>query len=100
MHKSRSLTSAARINTCSGLQHCSGLAERPLSWHKAQPAAAAPAALYSEREKSLAGSWLTPSVWVQTLQPLCKGFDLSTFYFSNFKRLDIDGIPAWLTRTG
>ena len=36
----------------------------------------------------------------EALQPLCKDFDLGTFYFSNFKRLDIGGIPAWLTRTG
>lgn len=36
----------------------------------------------------------------QALQPLLKGLDLGGFYFSNFKRLDIDGIPAWLTRTG
>ena len=36
----------------------------------------------------------------EVLQPLCKEFDLGSFYFSNFKRLDIGGIPAWLTRTG
>ena len=36
----------------------------------------------------------------QVLQPLLKDLDLGSFYFSNFKRLDIDGIPAWLTRTG
>lgn len=37
----------------------------------------------------------------EVLQPLLgSGLDLGKFYFSNFKRLDIGGIPAWLTRTG
>ena len=37
----------------------------------------------------------------EVLQPLLgSSLDLGKFYFSNFKRLDIGGIPAWLTRTG
>ncbi len=36
----------------------------------------------------------------ETLQPLLKGLDLNTFYFSNFAILDIARIPCWLTRTG
>ena len=35
----------------------------------------------------------------EALQPLVD-FDLSKFYFSNFTRLDIAGIPCFLTRTG
>jgi aminomethyltransferase len=26
--------------------------------------------------------------------------DLSKFYFGNFDRFDVDGIPCWVTRTG
>lgn len=36
---------------------------------------------------------------VETLQPLVD-LDLSKVYFSNFHRLDIAGIPCFLTRTG
>ena len=36
---------------------------------------------------------------VETLQPLVD-LDLSKVFFSNFHRLDIAGIPCFLTRTG
>ena len=36
---------------------------------------------------------------VETLQPLVD-LDLSKVFFSNFHRLDIAGIPCYLTRTG
>jgi aminomethyltransferase len=36
---------------------------------------------------------------VETLQPLID-LDLSKVYFSDFHRLDIAGIPCFLTRTG
>jgi len=38
-------------------------------------------------------------VAVETLQPLID-LDLSKVFFGNFHRLDIAGIPCFLTRTG
>jgi len=35
-----------------------------------------------------------------TLEPLVKGLDLSKFYFSQFVKIDINGAPCYLTRTG
>ena len=39
------------------------------------------------------------SAAVQVLQPLVD-VDLSEVYFSDFHKLDIKGIPSYLTRTG
>lgn len=33
------------------------------------------------------------------LQKMCD-FDLSKFYFGQFAKFDINGIPCWVTRTG
>lgn len=33
------------------------------------------------------------------LQKLCD-FDLSKFYFGQFAKFDIKGVPCWITRTG
>jgi aminomethyltransferase len=36
----------------------------------------------------------------EVLQGLVKGLDLNKFYFSNFARVDVAGVPCWVTRTG
>eukprot|EP00959_Pyramimonas_sp_CCMP1952_P463204 9484517-Pyramimonas_sp.AAC.2 len=36
---------------------------------------------------------------VKTVQKMTKE-DLSKMYFSDFKRMDLNGIPVWITRTG
>ena len=36
---------------------------------------------------------------VKAVQALCKD-DLSSLYFSHFRRAELGGVPVWLTRTG
>ncbi len=36
---------------------------------------------------------------VKAVQAMTKE-DLSKFYFSNFMRMELQGIPVWITRTG
>ncbi len=52
---------------------------------------------------------LTPPTWLPfcllllclvLLQQHVSGTDLDKVYFSNFRKLDIKGIPCFLTRTG
>lgn len=47
------------------------------------------------------GDLTTPPVPAscRRLQPFVQQ-DLDKIYFSNFRRLDIKGVPCWLTRTG
>lgn len=46
---------------------------------------------------SLPPSFQGPSA-VKAVQALTKD-DLSKFYFSNFKSMEVAGVPVWITRT-
>lgn len=37
---------------------------------------------------------------MDALAPLIPALDLAKFYFSNFAKVDVDGIPCFVTRTG